>query len=82
MKTTRKAACVALGALAALVGYASEARAEYPSPGFYVGLYGGYTLKLGDWDLGKTTEHYIIVPVLAVCWQRYGTVVYAAGKGV
>ena len=74
MKTTRKAACVALGALAALVGYASEARAEYPSPGFYVGLYGGYTLKLGDWDLGKAprTDHELQPKSAPVAGLRLG----------
>lgn len=53
MKTVNRLACVALGALAALVGMTSEARAEYPKPGLYIGVFGGYTLKLGDWDLGE-----------------------------
>jgi outer membrane protein OmpA-like peptidoglycan-associated protein len=31
----------------------TDARADYPDPGLYVGLFGGGTLKLGDWDLGE-----------------------------
>lgn len=41
-----------LAVVAGLTATASEARAEYPDPGVYVGAFGGGTLKLNDWDLG------------------------------
>jgi outer membrane protein OmpA-like peptidoglycan-associated protein len=41
-----------LAVVAGCTAVASEARAEYPDPGVYIGAFGGGTLKLNDWDLG------------------------------
>lgn len=41
-----------LGIVAAVSAYGPLARAEYPDPAVYVGLYRGYTFPLADWDLG------------------------------
>ncbi len=53
MKLSHRLVGVALAAAAGVIGMPSEARAEYPDPGLYVGVFGGYTLKLNDWDLGE-----------------------------
>ncbi len=52
MKTVR---LVLLATTMALAGglVAQEARAEYPAPAPYIGIYGGGTIPLRDWDLGE-----------------------------
>lgn len=34
----------------------APAQADFPDHGLYIGAYGGYTLKIGNWDLGNTPE--------------------------
>lgn len=46
-------ACAALGTM---LFTAASARAEYPAPAPYIGVFGGGNIPLRDWDLGKDTN--------------------------
>ena len=47
---------------AAVLSLAPPARADFPAPALYIGLYGGGTLVLRDWDLGATTRPRNLLP--------------------
>jgi hypothetical protein len=47
---------VALAAWATLVSSAEVARAEYPAPAPYVGVFGGAAIPMRDWDLKANTS--------------------------
>jgi OmpA-OmpF porin, OOP family len=49
-----RATAIGLGLL--LLAWTSPAKADFPSSEPYVGLFGGYTLTLDNWDLGKNAE--------------------------
>ncbi len=53
MKLSHRLVGILAAATVGVLGMPSEARAEYPDPGLYVGIYGGGTLKLNDWNLGE-----------------------------
>ena len=58
MKAVGRLIGVLVVSVVGLTAMPSVARAEYPDPGLYVGAYGGYTLKLNDWDLGVAPRDY------------------------
>ena len=54
MKSGKKPSWVVMAACAGAMLLPLAARADFDSPGLYIGVYGGYVDKLGDWKLGST----------------------------
>lgn len=62
MKVWSRLVLGCLGVVAGITAIPSEARAEYPDPGVYIGAFGGGTLKLNDWDLGVAPRNGDVQP--------------------
>mgnify|MGYP000887921598 CR=1 FL=1 len=52
----RKLALACTAAALSLLSTTGTARADFPAPAVYIGLYGGGNLVLRDWDLGDTAR--------------------------
>ena len=72
MKSGTKWMWALVGAVAGVVALPMTVQADYPNHGLYLGVYGGYMLKIGDWDLDtrKRNSMHLSSPSRRRCWER------------